>query len=113
MDMERFVEELRQAEKVRTEALAELTSLLTALKAIIEKLGGAPKQTTRTGRGTGRGVSQDEALRYAERVKRETPSASQEEVEARVTQLAREAGKSTKGLLARLRAAMEKDGVQR
>src|SRR5262245_29420869 len=90
----------------RSEALLLLREGVAKVSEGISKLDASPLERTPRLRATGRGVSKQEALQYAEAVRRETPGIAQAELEARVTKRALADGKSTKGLLTRLRSAL-------
>lgn len=106
--MEKFLNDLRAIEDNRKDALKELETLRDNLDSVIVKLGGVSRKASRGSyQKKGNGVSKAELQVYVSEINKIDPGISQSELEAKVTTKAKQDGKSTKGLISRLRSVLE------
>jgi len=98
-----FIEQLQRKKETQERGLAlirEGEAKIAEGRALLE---GQTTKAARRARAAGNGVTAEDARAYAEAVRRERPGVTPQELEALVTERARADGKSTKGLVARLR----------
>lgn len=112
MDENSIIEQLRADAEHRSKALILIAEGIAKVEEGRALLAGGSARKARKARsprapGSGNGVTTEQARAYAATVRQGTPGIAREELERRVTELAVADGKSTKGLVTRLRSALQ------
>ena len=98
-----FIEQLKRKKETQERGLVlirEGEAKIAEGRALLE---GQTTKASRRKRAAGNGVTTEEARAYADDVRLERPGVTADELEDLVTERAQADGKSTKGLVARLR----------